>query len=94
MEKKTMYALTFCYEACNGNEPYASTIAISDDIEKLKEKMNRCVEEDCRIDEEDEYNEECNYKVVSNCLETEVVLQHISETDLYTKYHIHFVEVI
>lgn len=46
MEK--MYALNFTN---NGNgmdsRPYGSTIAVSTDIEKLKAKMQECIEEDC-----------------------------------------------
>ena len=89
-----MYALTYCYKAINGNEPYACTIAVSKDIKKLKKEMEENVEDDCKIDEEDEWNEECNFKVFSRFNDTEVVLQHISETDLYTKYHIHPVKVV
>jgi hypothetical protein len=45
---KKMYALTFTN---NGNgmdsRPYGATIAVSTDVEKLKAKMQECVEEDC-----------------------------------------------
>lgn len=45
---KTMYALNFTN---NGNSvdsrPYGITIAVSTDVEKLKAKMQECVEEDC-----------------------------------------------
>ena len=41
MEKK-MFALTYCYEGYDDNNPYATTIAVSTDIEKLKAEMD-CV---------------------------------------------------
>lgn len=45
---KKMYALNFTN---NGNgmdsRPYGVTIAVSTDVEKLKAKMQECVEEDC-----------------------------------------------
>lgn len=51
MEK--MYALNFTN---NGNgmdsRPYGSTIAVSTDIEKLKAKMQECIEEDCLVSDE------------------------------------------
>ena len=53
MEKKTMYALTFCYEGYEDNIPTATTIAVSDSMQRLQEEMARCVEEDTQIDNED-----------------------------------------
>lgn len=45
---KKMYALTFTN---NGNgmdsRPYGVTIAVSTDVEKLKARMQECVEQDC-----------------------------------------------
>ena len=45
---KKMYALNFTN---NGNgadsRPFGVTIAVSTDVEKLKAKMQECVEEDC-----------------------------------------------
>ena len=45
---KKMYALNFTN---NGNSmdsrPYGVTIAASTDVEKLKTKMQNCIEEDC-----------------------------------------------
>lgn len=41
-----MYALTFCHEACNGNTPFAIPIAVSENRQKLVEKMRDCIEED------------------------------------------------
>ena len=42
--KKTMFALTYCFEGVDDNCPYACTIAVSMDKEKLREKMMKCVE--------------------------------------------------
>lgn len=92
--KRTMYSLTYCYEATDGNAPYAATIAVSEDIDKLIAKMDECVKQDCVIDEEDEWNEECNFRVYRKLHRCEVWLQHISNTDLYTNYKIHVVAVL
>jgi hypothetical protein len=37
MNTKTMYALTFCYEGYEDNIPTATTIAVSDSIQRLQE---------------------------------------------------------
>lgn len=36
---KKMFALTYCYEGYDNCTPYATTIAVSSDIEKLKAEM-------------------------------------------------------
>lgn len=62
--KKTMFALTYCFEGVDDNYPYACTIAVSMDIDKLREEMKKCVEEDCTepTDEDDDWNTDCNYQ--------------------------------
>jgi hypothetical protein len=93
--KKTMYALTYCFEGVDDNCPYACTIAVSMDIDKLREKMKKCVEEDCTepTDKDDEWNTDCNYSVWKDC-NREVSLQHRKYINLYTTYKIHSVEVV
>jgi 1-aminocyclopropane-1-carboxylate deaminase/D-cysteine desulfhydrase-like pyridoxal-dependent ACC family enzyme len=92
---KTMYALTYCFEGVDDNYPYACTIAVSMDKEKLREKMMKCVEEDCTepTDEDDDWNTDCNYQVYSKCGD-DVMLQHKKYINLYTTYKIHSVEVV
>ena len=90
---KKMYALTFCYEACDGNSPYAQTIAVSESQDALVQEMQKCLDEDTKIDEEDEWNEDCNYKVVSQD-DSDAMLQHSSRINLYTHYSIRPVDVI
>lgn len=60
-----MFALTYCFEGVDDNYPYACTIAVSEDIEKLRAEMEKCIEEDCTepTDEDDEWNTDCNYQV-------------------------------
>ena len=99
MEKKTMYALTFCYEGNPNNDTYryATTIAVSDDKDKLIAEMNKCIEEDCGINEEDEWDDEYNYNVIQKVITDYIaftVLRHNKHTDLYTKYHIAKTEVL
>jgi hypothetical protein len=90
-----MYALTYCFEGVDDNYPYACTIAVSMDKEKLREKMMECVEEDCTepTDEDDDWNTDCNYQVYSKCGD-DVMLQHKKYINLYTTYKIHSVEVV
>lgn len=85
-----MYALTFCYEGCDDNYPYAVTIAVSENFDTLCEEMERCIEEDTQENEEDEWDDSCNFQVYerfgdnqSNCIAS---LQHKARTNLYTKY--------
>ena len=60
---KTMYALTYCFDGVDDNYPYACTIAVSMDKEKLREKMMQCVEEDCTepTDEDDDWHQRIIY---------------------------------
>ena len=92
---KTMYALTYCFEGVDDSYPYASTIAVSMDKEKLREKMMECVEEDCTepTDEDDASDTDCNFQIVSN-YGGEVTLQHRKNINLYAKYRIQHTEMI
>ena len=93
--KKTMYTLVYCFEGVDDNYPYASAIAVSEDKEKLCEKMMECVEEDCTepTDEDDAWDTDCNYQIVSN-YGGEVTLQHRKNVNLYAKYRIQHTEMI
>ena len=93
--KKTMYTLVYCFEGVDDNYPYASAIAVSEDKEKLREKMMECVEEDCTepTDEDDVWDTDCNYQIVSN-YGSEVTLQHRKNVNLYAKYRIQHTEMI
>lgn len=92
MEKK-LYALTYCYEGTDNSYPYACTIAVSNDIETLRLEMKKCVEEDTQINEEDEWDDSCNYQVNSSYNDA-VELQHKKNINLYTKYKIHSVKLL
>ena len=93
--KKTMYTLVYCFEGVDDNYPYASAIAVSEDKEKLREKMMECVEEDCTepTDEDDAWDTDCNFQIVSN-YGGEVTLQHRKNVNLYAKYRIQHTEMI
>ena len=93
--KKTMYTLVYCFEGVDDNYPYASAIAVSEDKEKLREKMMECVEEDCAepTDEDDAWDTDCNFQIVSN-YGGEVTLQHRKNINLYAKYRIQHTEMI
>lgn len=92
-----MYALTFCYEGYDDCTPCSVTIAVSEDVEKLRSKMAECIEEDCRElnedDDEDEYDDSINYELVRKS-EDDALLNHRELGDLYTRYRIHPVEVL
>ena len=92
---KKMFALTYCFEGVDDSYPYATTIAVSEDEEKLRKKMEECVEEDCTepIDEDDAWDTDCNYQIVSN-YGGEVTLQHRKNVNLYAKYRIQHTEMI
>ena len=92
---KTIYTLVYCFEGVDDNNPYACAIAVSEDIEKLRKKMEECVEEDCKepIDEDDAWDTDCNYQIVSN-YGSEVILQHRKNINLYTSYKIQIVDVV
>ena len=85
--------LTYSYEHSDTTIPYASTIAVSEDIDKLREKMTECVKEDTRVNEEDKWTDECNY-IVEKDYENSVVPHHKYNTDLYKRYSIQIVETI
>lgn len=93
--KKTMYTLVYCFEGVDDNYPYASAIAVSEDKEKLREKMMECVEEDCTepTDEDDAWDTDCNFQIVSN-YGGEVTLQHRKNINLYARYRIQHTEMI
>lgn len=99
MENKTMYALTFCYEG-NPNlnyYPYAQTIAVSYDLNELIEEMEKCITEDCTVNKEDEWDDSMNFTVDSKVHCGDVIytiLQHKTNTELYTKYRISPVNVL
>lgn len=95
--KKEMFALTYCYEGVDNNIPYACTIAVSEDIEKLRAEMEKCIEEDTREpneeDGENEWQDDINYQVFKKCGD-DVVLQHKKNINLYASYKIHRVNVL
>lgn len=97
--KKKMYALTFIYEGVDNCLPYAVTIAVSEDRDKLITELERCVEEDCRelneeeTEELDETWDSVNYEVYEK-YDGQVILRHKENNDLYTKYRIHEVKVL
>jgi hypothetical protein len=88
-----MYALTFCYEGCDNNEPFAQTIAVSEDVDKLREEMEKCIKEDTQENEDDEWDDSCNFQVFFNG-DFQVSLQHKARINLYTKYVIRKVNVL
>jgi hypothetical protein len=90
-----MYALTYCFEGVDDSLPYACTLIVSEDLEKVTQYMNNCVEEDCKYPtcEEDEWNTDCNYSVWKKC-DREVSLQHNKNINLYATYKIHSVKTL
>ena len=94
METK-MYSLTYCYEGVDDSKPFAATLAVSNDIEKLKKRMKECVAEDCRVpeSEDEEWNDDCNYSIWQQ-FDCEVYLQHNANNNLYATYMISPVEVL
>ena len=95
--EKQIYALTFLYEGCDDSYPYALTLAVSDDKAKLVEELERHIEEDTTDDDEDEWNEDCNFKVNEKWESDNYVgaiLQHKTRINLYQKYTIRKVDFL
>lgn len=97
---KKMYALNFTN---NGNgmdsAPYGSTIAVSTDIEKLKAKMQECIEQNCIETPEDLNGEEYYhnfqiYQEYESDNNIEVILESKLDEGLTVTYLIHEVEVL
>lgn len=93
-----MYALTYCYEGVDDNYPFAQTIAVSENIDILRKEMEKCIEEDTQENEDDEWDDSCNFQVYErvgdNQYFCQVSLQHKARINLYTKYVIRNVNVL
>ena len=91
-----MYALTYIYEGAEDFLPFATTLAVSSDKEKLVQKMYSYVEDDCLIpyDEDDQYATDSNYQICERIEGVSVRLQHRVHTELYTMYSIKKVKVL
>jgi hypothetical protein len=92
-----MYALTYCFEGGSNSSsyPYGATIAVSNDIEKLREEMARCVEGDCYQpeDEDEQWDDDKNFQIDSQGMNF-VTLSHRMDTHLYAEYKISEVQVL
>lgn len=89
-----MNALVYINEGYYDSTPFSTIIALSNDKNKLIEKMRECVNEDIEIDEDDETNEDRNFHIISDYTEV-VTLQHNHNKELYCKYEIQIdIEVI
>lgn len=97
--KKKMYALTFIYEGVDDCLPFAQTIAVSEDRDKLIAEMEECVAADCREMDEDELEDadeawdNVNYEVYEN-YDGQVILRHKENNDLYAEYTIREVKIL
>ena len=82
-----MYALTYCFEGTDQTSAFATTIAISSDIELLRAEMNKCIEEDCVVPEDDIWDDSKNFSVDSQSLDW-ATLTHNTIRNLYAEYKI------
>lgn len=92
-----MYALTFTYGGVDDNAPYAETLAVSEDKDKLTTLMESLVKVDTQLpnideDEYAEWSDDLNYEIYKQC-DDDVVLHHKKRINLYTRYHISKVQV-
>ena len=101
---KDMYALTWCYEGVDDNTPSAQTIAVSDSRDKLIAELKKWVDMDTveikpedydsqEDFEDDAWDDDRNFEVVRED-DTDVLLQHRKQTNLYTRYRIQSVQFI
>jgi hypothetical protein len=91
--EKPMYALVYTYEGYYNSAPYSVVIAISNDEDKLIKEMEKCINSDIEIDEDDDFNEEKNFILIGNWNDI-ARLQHRSTPELYIKYEIQIVDVL
>lgn len=94
--KNDMYALTYIYEGAEDFLPYAVTLAVSSDKEKLVQKMYEYVEDDCLepFNEDEQYDTDSNYQICERIEGVSIRLQHRVHTELYAMYTIKKVEVL
>lgn len=88
-----MYALVYTYEGYYNSAPYSVVIAVSNDEDKLIKEMEKCINSDIEIDEDDDFNEEKNFNLISNWNDN-ARLQHKNTPELYIKYEIQVVDVL
>lgn len=90
-----MYALTFIYEGVDDNNPFATTMAVSEDKDKLRATMKEHINNDLEIpeNEDDQWDDYANYQIYSE-YDDEVILRHRKRVNLYIKYQIHPVVVL
>ena len=83
-----MNALVFIYEGNYDNTPYSTIIAMSNDTDTLIKKMKECIKEDIEINEDDEYDDSCNFHITSDY--TDIVTLKHNNLDLYVSYRIQY----
>lgn len=88
-----MYALVYTYEGYYNSAPYSVVIAVSNDENKLIKEMEKCINSDIEIDEDDDFNEEKNFILIGNWNEI-ARLHHINTPELYIKYEIQVVDIL
>lgn len=86
-----MFALNYTNEGNNQSIPYSATIAVSENKEKLCEKLHECVIEDIDTDE-DETNCNANWNIIEK-YEDSAILEN-PHLEVYCKYFIQEVEVL
>jgi hypothetical protein len=91
--EKTMYALVYTYEGYYNSAPYSVVIAVSNDEDKLIKEMEKCINSDIEIDEDDDFNEEKNFILIGKWNDI-ARLQHINTPKLYIKYEIQVVDIL
>lgn len=88
-----MYALVYTYEGYYNSAPYSVVIAISNDIGVLRVEMQKCIDSDIVIDEDDDFNEEKNFELIMKWNDN-ARLKHKRTPELYIKYEIQVVDVL
>ena len=106
MAEDKMYALTYLYGGDGVDDnPSASTIAVSTNIDTLRAEMRKCIKEDCETPTLDEaggdeealdelmWETDRNYSI-SRDYDDLVYLDHNKNTNVWAKYSIQEVEVL
>ena len=106
MAENKMYALTYLYGGDGFDDnPSASTIAVSTNIDTLRTEMRKCIKEDCEVptleeaDNDEDALDELEWQTDRNfsiCRDYDdlVYLEHNKNTNVWAKYSIQEVEVL
>ncbi len=85
-----MYSLLYLDLGCSCHFPCAMVMSVSEDINKLKEEMNRLVNISIQIDDDNPFNEDCNFSIEEK-YDMRIELKHNHHLDWRVIFEINLV---